>query len=52
MMCVRLGGAKRVIAVEKSACIEYARRIVKDNGCSRKITLIQTSVIKYFVLFY
>lgn len=47
-MCVRSGMAKKVIALEESACIEYARRIVKDNSYGHLITLIQSSVIKYF----
>jgi len=45
MLCIRSGHAKKVIALEQSACIEYARRIVKDNGYSDEITLIQSSVI-------
>lgn len=45
MLCVRLGRAKKVIGLEKSDCIEYARRIVEDNAYSHVITLIQSSVI-------
>lgn len=48
LLCVRDGLAKKVIALEQSACIEYARRIVKDNLYSHQITFIQSSVIKYF----
>lgn len=48
LMCVRSGKAEKVIALEESNCIEYARRIVKDNSYGHKITLIQSSVIKYF----
>lgn len=48
MLCVRVGGAKKVIGLEQSACIEYARRIIKDNNYCHKITLIQSSVIIYF----
>lgn len=48
MLCVRNGLAKRVIALEESACIGYARRIIKDNNYNDKITLIQSSVINHF----
>lgn len=50
LMCVRNGYARKVIALEESACIEYARLIIKDNGYSSKITLIQSSVITIFFL--
>lgn len=46
MLCARDGQAKRVIALEQSSCIEYARRIVTDNRYSTVITLIQSSVRK------
>lgn len=49
LLCVQSGLAKKVIALEQSACIEYARRIVKDNNFSHKITFIQSSVINYFI---
>lgn len=45
LLCVRNGFAKKVIGLEQSACIEYARRIVEDNMYSNRITLIQSSVI-------
>lgn len=48
LLCARNGFAKRVIALEESACIEYARRIVEDNNYSHKITLIQSSVMKNY----
>ncbi|XP_027840234.2 uncharacterized protein LOC114121922 [Aphis gossypii] len=44
LLCARDGQAKRVIALEQSSCIEYARRIVTDNRYSTVITLIQSSV--------
>lgn len=44
MLCVRNGHARKVIALEQSACIEYARRIINDNHYSDRITLIQDSV--------
>lgn len=49
MLCVRYGLAKRVIALEISDCISYARRIIKDNNYDDKITLIQSNVIIYFI---
>lgn len=45
LLCARNGKAKRVVALEQSTCIEYARNIVKDNMYGHKITLIQSSVI-------
>lgn len=50
MLCVRNGKARKVIALEQSNCIEYARYIIKDNMYSHKITLIQSTVI-IFVLY-
>lgn len=50
MLCVRIGGAKKVIGLEQSACIEYARCIVKDNSYCHKITLIQSSVILFIYI--
>lgn len=44
LLCARDGQAKKVIALEQSSCIEYARRIVTDNRYSTVITLIQSSV--------
>ncbi|VVC44125.1 Protein arginine N-methyltransferase,S-adenosyl-L-methionine-dependent methyltransferase [Cinara cedri] len=44
MLCIRYGSAKKVIALEQSACIEYARQIVIDNSYEDQITLIQSSV--------
>lgn len=51
LLCVRNGNAKKVIGLEQSACIEYARCVVKDNMYDDKITLIQSSVIKYFFIY-
>lgn len=48
MLCVKSGLAKKVIALEQSSCIEYARRIIHDNSFSQQITLIQSSVITFF----
>jgi len=44
LLCARDGKAKKVIALEQSACIEYARRIITDNRYSTVITLVQSSV--------
>ncbi|XP_060847189.1 protein arginine N-methyltransferase 1-like [Rhopalosiphum padi] len=44
LLCARDGQAKKVIALEQSACIEYARRIITDNRYSTVITLIQSNV--------
>ncbi|XP_025196022.1 probable protein arginine N-methyltransferase 1.2 [Melanaphis sacchari] len=44
LLCARDGQAKKVIALEQSSCIEYARRIITDNRYSTVITLIQSSV--------
>lgn len=52
LLCVRVGLAKKVIALEESDCIEYARRIVKDNSYSHMITFIQSSVILYFSYYF
>jgi hypothetical protein len=48
LLCARNGCAKKVIVLEESACIEYARQIVKDNNYCHKITLIQSSVMKNY----
>lgn len=52
LLCARDGQAKKVIALEQSACIEYARRIVTDNRYSNTITLIQSNVSKILLLLY
>jgi len=52
LLCVRFGFAKKVIGLEQSACIEYARRIVNDNFYSNQITLIQSSVKFYLFINY
>ncbi|XP_060858397.1 uncharacterized protein LOC132935795 [Metopolophium dirhodum] len=44
LLCARDGKAKKVIALEQSACIEYARRIITDNRYSTVITLVQSNV--------
>lgn len=48
LLCVRNGCAKKVIALEQSACIDYARQVVIDNSYDDKITLIQSNVIKKY----
>lgn len=45
LLCLRTGRAKKVIALEQSACIEYARQIIIDNEYSNEVILIQSSVI-------
>lgn len=52
LLCVRHGFAKKVIGLEQSACIEYARRIVEDNKYSNQITLIQSSVIFSYLFMF
>ena len=37
-------GAKHVYAIEKADIANYARKIIKDNGLSHKITVINSSV--------
>jgi protein arginine N-methyltransferase 1 len=37
-------GAKHVYAIEKADIAEYARHIIRQNGLSNKITVIQSSV--------
>lgn len=47
MLCIQNGHAKKVIALEQSACIDYARQVIHDNSYDKKITLIQSNVIRY-----
>jgi protein arginine N-methyltransferase 1 len=37
-------GAKHVYAIEKADIADYAKKIIKDNGLSHKITVIKSSV--------
>jgi len=52
LLCARDGKAKKVIALEQSACIEYARRIITDNRYSTVITLVQSNVRKMSLLLF
>jgi len=52
LLCARDGKAKKVIALEQSACIEYARRIITDNRYSTVITLVQSNVSKMLILLF
>lgn len=52
LLCARDGKAKKVIALEQSACIEYARRIITDNRYSTVITLVQSNVSKMSLLLF